>query len=170
MRFTKRKVRFSLLGFFALAALGIGLAGAFMGGSPPVARADSICTNGTVIPRPDDNPDLVHDCEVLLYVKAALGITVNWNGETAIKTWDGVTVSGSPERVTVLFLKNRRGTGGVIPPELGLLSELHSLTLRRVPGLEGTIPQSLGTSRSCGRSTSRRTPFLRGRSPRSWGT
>ncbi len=52
----------------------------------------------------------------------------NWNGSTAIRSWCGVGVSGTPGRVTRLRLSadTLRGT---LPPQLGGLEKLEWLHL-----------------------------------------
>ena len=108
----------------------------------------SICENGTVIPDPAQQPQLVADCEALLAAKDALRGTaeLNWNAETPLSDWDGVSVAavpfGGPRRVTELRL-DRRGLNGSIPPALGRLDALHRLRLG-FNRLSGPIPAQLG--------------------------
>ena len=85
-----------------------------------VTVAAVTCSGGIAVPDPDGNPGLVSDCETLLSMKDALAGTgtLNWSGATVITGWDGVTVGGTPKRVTELNLRNR-GLTGVIPPGLG---------------------------------------------------
>ena len=91
---------------------------------------------------------------------------LDWGYGRAITTWEGVTVSGTPQRVTRVELQQRALTGtlssslgnlsnleilnlyanrlsGSIPPELGNVSNLEDLNL---PGseLSGSIPPELG--------------------------
>ena len=106
----------------------------------------------------------------LLSVMNALrgdGGYLNWSAEAAISTWDGVTIEGSPPRVTWLLLRDRSLNGsvsgglsdlsnleylslrgndltGTIPAELGSLSGLKALSLGR-NSLTGTIPPELGS-------------------------
>ena len=79
---------------------------------PPVPT----CANGTVITDPGSNRGLVYDCEVLLAVKDTLRgtATLNWSVDTAIASWDGVSVSGTPRRVRGLNLSGE-GLNGSIP-------------------------------------------------------
>ena len=113
----------------------------------------SVCVNGTVVPAPDTNPGLVDDCDILLAAKDTLRGTepLNWSANTAIASWHGITVGGSPSRVTRLVLDRntsaplygRRITlRGTIPTALGGLSKLDRLTLARHE-LTGTIPVEL---------------------------
>ncbi len=72
-----------------------------------------------------DNPGLMRDCVLLLNMKDTLGGTavLNWGLDTPIARWDGVTVEGTPQRVTRLQLPNK-GLEGSIP----LLRHLTALT------------------------------------------
>ena len=56
-----------------------------------------------------NNPGLVDDCEVLLSARDTLAgsATLNWSADTPIAHWDGVTVGGTPRRVTELNLENK---------------------------------------------------------------
>ena len=93
---------------------------------PPVSE----CSAGVAVANAANNPGLVSDCDALLAARDALAgsATLNWSGSTAIGSWDGVTVSGSPLRVTNLALHESQLTG-TIPPELGSLANLHELHL-----------------------------------------
>ena len=113
----------------------------------------SVCNNGTLVPSPAANPGLVDDCDILLIAKDTLRgtETLNWSADTAITSWEGITVGGSPRRVTRLWLdrnSSRRIYGrqitltGTIPAELGGLSKLEHLTLSRHE-LTGAIPAEL---------------------------
>ena len=96
---------------------------------------------------------MVQDCETLLTIRDALegDAELEWNADTPITEWEGVTVDGSPLRVTELDLPNQ-GLTGIIPPELGRLTALKSLILRdswsraaKNPNwLTGGIPAELG--------------------------
>ena len=112
---------------------------------------------------------LLDDCAVLLAARDALRGTaeLDWSAETAIASWSGVTVGGTPRRVTRLNLESRGLTGSVpavlgelsalsqlrlswnhltgpIPPELGRLTQLEYLGLAG-NRLTGSIPQELGS-------------------------
>ena len=97
------------------------------------------------VPSAASNPGLVADCEALLAARDTLAGsgTLNWSGSTAIAAWDGVTVGGSPLRVTKLFLRGRQLTG-TIPPELGGLASLVELNLGE-NRLTGLIPSELSS-------------------------
>ena len=118
---------------------------------PPVP--DSLeqlnCTFDAVVPDPEDNPFLIHDCETLLTVRDRLAGrgSLNWTSDISILDWEGVKVSGTPSRVHELVLPNS-GLTGTIPPELGQLTELKQLRLSssyRIPSniLTGPIPPEL---------------------------
>ena len=84
------------------------------------------------------------DCGVLLGAKDALRGTasLNWSVDRALADWDGVTVAGTPPRVTRLELTGRSLTG-TIPAALGNLTGLEILSLNR-NALTGTVPATLG--------------------------
>ena len=95
-----------------------------------------------------DLTGLVADCNTLLGLEGELTGTgpgagsLNWTAETAMDTWDGITVAGFPPRVTRLDLVGKSLTG-TIPEEMKDLSQLTKLVLRN-NRLTGTIPPSLG--------------------------
>ena len=103
------------------------------------------CATGGAVSDPAGEPGLVSDCVALLSARDTLagGATLNWSEGTLIQDWDGVTVGGTPRRVTEirLFLKQLSGT---IPAELGSLSNLMGLDLGSNQ-LSGTIPAELGS-------------------------
>ncbi len=91
------------------------------------------------------NPELVSDCETLLAARDTLAgtATLNWSADTPIAEWDGVSLGGTPLRVTGLKLSGH-GLSGEIPAELGSLSELGALLLQDNQ-LSGLIPAELGS-------------------------
>ena len=95
------------------------------------------------------NTDLVSDCEALLQARNKLegSARLNWSESTRIEQWEGVSISGTPMRVTGLNLMDR-GLSGTIPASLGRLSMLTHLNLRSNPGLSGEIPDALGNLRN----------------------
>ncbi len=101
------------------------------------------CENGTAVLNPKDNPELVSDCAILLDVKATLAgdATLNWDADTPITEWDGVTINETLGRVRELWLESR-GLTGSIPPELAGLSLLRGLRLTD-NHLTGPIPWRL---------------------------
>lgn len=89
------------------------------------------------------DPALAADCDALLESAAILAGTaaLNWSVEAPLASWDGITVSGSPPRVTALELHGR-GLTGSIPPQLATLTALTRLHLRDNP-LTGCVPNAL---------------------------
>ena len=104
-----------------------------------VAGAETLCPAA-----PADNPGLRADCDVLLAARDLLAgeARLNWNEQLPIALWQGVTIGGSPDRVTRLAL-SWSGLNGRIPPALGRLSQLVSLALNR-NRLTGPVPPELG--------------------------
>ena len=78
-----------------------------------------MCASGSAVPTPGTERALVHDCGSLLAAKSTLAgnATLNWGTATASTSWDGVTISGIPNRVTGLSLPSKSLTG-TIPPDL----------------------------------------------------
>ena len=103
-----------------------------------VADAETLCPAA-----PADNPGLRTDCDVLLATRDILAgeARLNWSEHLPIELWQGVTISGRPDRVTRLELASS-GLNGRIPPALGRLSELVSLALNR-NRLTGPVPPEL---------------------------
>ncbi len=111
------------------------------------------CENGLVVLGGRANRGLVPDCSILLAARDTLAgdATLNWDADTPITEWEGVTVSGALERTITLNQPDRvrglelpeRGLTGHIPPELGGLSALQSLRLGR-NHLTGAVPPELG--------------------------
>ena len=75
-----------------------------------------------------NNPGLTADCAALLAARDTLAgtTTLNWSANAPIKTWDGVTLGGSPLRVIKLQLPNK-GLTGEVPTEFGNLANLEQL-------------------------------------------
>ena len=74
--------------------------------SVEVTNVLDVCLGGVAVTNPGTtNTGLAGDCEVLLVAKDTLqgGASgpLNWRKDTAIGSWVGVTVSGTPNRVTV---------------------------------------------------------------------
>ena len=113
----------------------------FTPAQPPAAPT---CTNGTAVATPNDNRGLVRDCETLLAAKDGLRgtATLDWSTSTAVSSWEGITTSGTPSRVTELDLASESLTGS-IPAGLGSLFELTTLDLSSNQ-LTGDIPAELG--------------------------
>ena len=102
------------------------------------------CGDGTAVPDPDKNRGLVADCTVLLGLRDELAGTgsLNWDADLAISDWQGITISGSPSRVSALKLRETQLTGQ-IPAELANLTQLQELHLY-YNQLTGPIPRQLG--------------------------
>ncbi len=90
------------------------------------------------------NFPLTRDCSILLDLKDTLAGTasLNWSKDTAINSWTGVTLSGTPQRVTGLALASGN-LNGTLPAGLGRLHGLTSLDLSG-NALTGSIPAVLG--------------------------
>ena len=101
------------------------------------------CDDGTAVPDPDKNRGLVADCTVLLGLREELAGTgsLNWDADLAISDWQGITISGSPSRVSALKLRETQLTGQ-IPAELANLTQLQELHLY-YNQLTGPIPKEL---------------------------
>ena len=86
---------------------------------------------------------MIPDYEVLLAVRDTLAgtATLNWAADTPITEWDGVMISGSPERIHSLDLTDNQLTGE-IPPEIGNLYKLERLDLSGNQ-LAGCVPAGL---------------------------
>ena len=129
-----------------LIALGIAivLLGSAAFASSAVLASTAACASDGAVPDPGNNPGLVSDCAILLAARDALAgtATLNWASNTPITSWNGVVISGSPQRVTRLSLGSMKLTGE-IPPELENLSNLQRLSLNRNQ-LSGEIPTELG--------------------------
>ena len=91
-----------------------------------------------------ENPGLMSDCELLLRSRDTLSgsATLNWDEDVAMSEWEGVTLSGTPQRVTKLDLQDK-GLDGEIAEPLSGVSELRLLNLHG-NSLSGTIPADLG--------------------------
>ena len=87
---------------------------------------------------------LITDCELLLSIKDTLAGTgtLNWNMDTGIASWDGVTIDVTPSRITQLDLRIKR-LNGSIPSQIGSLDKLQQLYLGHNQ-LTGAIPPELG--------------------------
>ena len=101
------------------------------------------CANAGAVADADSNPGLVSDCEALLAGAGALvgSATLDWSASTPIVQWEGVTLAGTPLRVTELGPFSFYLTGE-IPADLGYLSSLRILDLS-ANKLTGAIPEEL---------------------------
>ena len=120
--------------------------GAYDPGVPTPAQPPPPC--GLAVANQTDSPGLMHDCFALLAAKDTLRgtETLNWSPDVAITKWKGITVRGTPSRVTRLQLQSNRTAGnqfsGSIPTELGKLTKLTRLDLGG-NRLTGPIPTEL---------------------------
>ena len=113
---------------------------------PASAQSDTAaCVAGGAVSDAANNPGLVSDCDTLLAARDTLAgtATLNWSASTPIDLWEGITVAGSPPRVTELKLPEK-GLTGEIPKELGSLANLLDLDLGGNQ-LTGEIPKELGS-------------------------
>ncbi len=119
----------------------------------------SSCRDGSAVPEPESNPGLVGDCEALKTVRDVMAhnITLNWGSGVPIDSWEGITIGGSPRRVTGLELLWGVGIGkrpwpdgqpqptrSNLRPELAGLTKLQALSLA-VNEVVGTVPAELAT-------------------------
>ena len=93
------------------------------------------------MPDEADNPGLMRDCIHLLTAKDYLGgaEVLNWSLDIPIARWDGVTMEGTPQRITRLLLPSKNLTGRIYF-NLWRLSGLTRLDLSR-NALTGEIPR-----------------------------
>ncbi len=96
----------------------------------------------------ESNTGLASDCEALLRARSILEGNVgrddqlDWDLRDPIADWEGVFLSGSPQRVTAIVLR-RRGLNGSVPADLGDLTMLTQLNLHS-NNLRGNIPDEIG--------------------------
>ncbi|MYB49885.1 MAG: ATP-binding cassette domain-containing protein [Dehalococcoidia bacterium] len=85
----------------------------------------------------------MRDIQALLAARDTLSRegTLNWSESIPVANWDGITIGGTPRRVTQLIVHQNQ-LGGTIPPELGELTELTTLSLNG-NRLSGGIPAQL---------------------------
>ena len=111
----------------------------------PAAATPLLYATGSPSPNPTTNAGLVQDCTALLEARDALAGPgrLNWDGTRALSAWTGVTLGGTPQRVTALRL-GAQGLAGPLPAALGRLTQLTALDLRG-NALTGAVPEALGT-------------------------
>ena len=113
----------------------------------PDAQLVEACSNGVAVPDPEANPGLVGDCAILLEAHDTLvgdGAPLGWSADKPVGPgWRGVTVEGTPPRVTEVSLV---GYGidlrGQLHPALAGLSHLREMWISSA--LTGPIPPELG--------------------------
>ena len=110
---------------------------------PYTVEVQRTCLTGIAVADPANTPGLVLDCTVLLGLKDRLAGTtaLNWSAEERMASWSRVTIGATSNRVISVDL-NRWDLDGVVPAELGELSELFVLDLSH-NGLTGGIPSEL---------------------------
>ena len=113
-------------------------------GTPNVGACSTGRAVAAVAADPAANPGLVSDCEALLAVEYSLqgSGTLNWSVDTPMSQWQGVTLGGTPKRVTGLD-RSEEGLAGQIPSSLDRLAGLQTLDLSD-NGLTGSIPSRIG--------------------------
>ena len=85
---------------------------------------------------------LTNDCEALLDAKGDLGGSLNWDTDTAMDVWEGVTMSDG--RVSEVWLKEK-GLDGSVSAAFGRLDMLTVLNLH-TNMLTGSIPDLSGAT------------------------
>ena len=99
------------------------------------------CSGGVLVEKPDEDAELVADCEVLLeLLEAWSGDALGDWGTEEISEWTGVEVFGG--RVTELSLENQR-VAGLVPAVIGDLGGLKVLDLSG-NRLRGALPSEVG--------------------------
>ena len=115
----------------------------------PDVTTEEACSQGHMVEDPEENAGLVQDCETLIELRDAfLGEdALNWNTGVPIDEWWGVTVGGTPPRVTGLTLggglRDHLSTDRTLPSAIGDLTHLNILDLFGSK-LSGPIPSELG--------------------------
>ena len=127
----------------AISTEGDGPWSATVTGTPSLAETP--CSTGGAVTDPANNPALVADCDTLLAVRDTLAGngTLNWTASLPITNWDGVEVSGTPQRITLVYLAIR-GLSGTIPAALGSLTGLTQLSIFDTQ-ITGPVPPELGS-------------------------
>ncbi len=101
------------------------------------------CESGVAVTNPETNTELVGDCESLLGLRDRIRGRgkLDWTAGSPMSRWVGVTVSGTPQRVTALDLSDL-GLDGELSGLLGDLTGLTTLDLSGNP-LTGMLPSKL---------------------------
>lgn len=114
-----------------------------------ISRTLAECLNGTVVPRPGQNPLLVPDCSILLSAKDTLAGsgTLNWSENLVMSGWNGVSLDSVPSLYVRDLLLTDMGLTGTMPASYGGLVDLLRLDLGENE-LTGDIPSELGNMES----------------------
>ena len=126
---------------FGIVVFGVLLA--VMVGSVAHGQSQSSCVTGGAVPA--GNAGLSQDCEALLDSLDTLpgsSTSLNWSDSRSISQWTGVSLGGSPQRVTSIKLM-RQNLDGSIPADIGRVEKLVDLWLYH-NSLQGPIPADLG--------------------------
>ena len=113
------------------------------------ALFDQIAATARTMPPPSCwEAALAPDCAILLAARDTLAGdgALNWSVDVPVEEWDGVAVSGTPHRVTGLYLRDR-GLTGSIPPELGNLPPTLATVHLAGNALTGCVPERLRLAR-----------------------
>ena len=134
----------SFLRAFRLALLSLALGAVLLWPTPTEAQTTCSTSDDALAAYTGTLTDLVTDCTTLLGLMDTLSgmQTLNWATNVAMGSWEGITVDGTPLRVTEQDL-NQKGLTGSIPAALGDLSGLTYLNLEH-NNLTGAIPTDLG--------------------------
>ena len=106
-------------------------------------QSQSSCVTGGAVSA--GNAGLSQDCEALLDSLDTLpgsSTSLNWSDSRSISQWTGVSLGGSPQRVTSIKLM-RQNLDGSIPADIGRVEKLVDLWLYH-NSLQGPIPADLG--------------------------
>lgn len=110
--------------------------------TPDAPPPPPVCAGSTAV---GANPGqgLLDDCNTLIAVKDTLAgaASLNWTKTLAMASWDGISIGGSPQRVTAIELSSK-GLTGTIPQVFTRLSALSTLKLSGNT-LTGCIPGRL---------------------------
>ena len=111
------------------------------------------CSGTPAVSNSTTNTGLIADCDILLAAKPILigdktQATLNWSPDVAMFGWDGITIDRTFGHVADISLSSNDSVSandlsGSIPPELGNLTGLETLSLSG-NALSGSIPPSLG--------------------------
>ena len=103
------------------------------------------CSQSDAVVDPEEDMQLVGDCNVLLGLRDTLAgdAELNWSANVSIRDWDGVRVAQAPPRVVSLRLEEKELSGS-IPSDL---AELDAMEILELNGnmLTGSIPPEIGS-------------------------